>query len=563
MENTDKTICRMTSWLLSQWGVRDAVLCPGSRNVPLIMAISRNGDIRQRTVVDERSAAFAALGLAVQTQRPVAVVCTSGTAVLDMAPAVAEAFYRHVPLIVISADRPERWIDQADSQTIRQPGALANIVKTTVDLRDDDSRDNLQFANRKLNDALWQANSGSKGTVHINIQLDVPLTRQTTVSDDESFGRITVECPAPVMTTAQARALGSLLAPPAKVLVVCGGMEPDQRVSRALGRLAAIPNVVVMAEAQANVHAPGVINDIDAALSGIVNGERAAALAPDCLITVGGALVSRFIKPWLRGRAGVRHWQVGLSDRAEDTFLNLERRIMMPADHFLPQLASAMQIYKNSAESDYARRWRDIAYNVQATRQAAVQTMPFCDLYAVLTLLNSVPARWNVQLSNGMSIRYAQSADTQRLHRVDCNRGVSGIDGSTSTAVGAAWGYGDTTLLVTGDMSAQYDIGALGMPGIPASFRMAVLSNGGGNIFRYLKPIAALPECEPCMAAGTELPLKTLAEAYGFTYLEATDKDSLAKALTLFTKPSDRPMILNIITDGQLSADVYHRYLGE
>jgi 2-succinyl-5-enolpyruvyl-6-hydroxy-3-cyclohexene-1-carboxylate synthase len=162
--------------LLASHGVKRAVLSPGSRNVPLLVAVSKEPSIETEVVVDERSAAFMALGMASISGCPVALVCTSGTALLNYAPAVAEAYYRHIPLVVVSADRPHCWIDQDDSQTIRQQGALASIVKASYDISADAvTPDDDWYANRVINDALINATTGCKGPVHINMQINEPL----------------------------------------------------------------------------------------------------------------------------------------------------------------------------------------------------------------------------------------------------------------------------------------------------------------------------------------------------------------------------------------------------
>jgi 2-succinyl-5-enolpyruvyl-6-hydroxy-3-cyclohexene-1-carboxylate synthase len=166
-----------------------------------------------------------------------------------------------------------------------------------------------------------------------------------------------------------------------------------------------------------------------------------------------------------------------------------------------------------------------------------------------------------LQISNGTAVRYAQLCQYRHIHRIDCNRGVSGIDGSTSTAIGAAMAYSGMTVLLTGDMSAQYDLGALATSNIPAQFRMIVISNDGGSIFRFIKPTSSLPECNECFAANVRLPLKQLADGFNFNYLEASNETQLNEALHKFFAPSDRPAILNIITSGDSSAEIFRKYL--
>lgn len=558
MENSDKVFCRELAALLAAYGVRMVFVSPGSRNAPLIVAVARHPQLEYEVVIDERSAAFMALGYAVQRNEPVAIVCTSGTAMLNYAPAVAEAFYRDVPLVVVTADRPAQWIDRLDSQTIHQPGAFGGLVKKSVDIPvENGDPEQIWEANTLMNDALAAAVTGKRGPVHINVQLDVPLTRVGNFNDENPRVIETV-VPHSALTTAHARAIGRELAPPRRVLVYAAGLNAGWRLNRAMTRLAAIPNIAVMHEAQANLHGHGIIGAPDAVL-GLMTDDEREAMTPDVLITLGGSVVSRFMKTWLRRNPRVSHWHVGLTDAGADTFCRLTRRIEMDAEDFMPQLASAMQPYTVS-QSDYGRRWHEYAVRARKLTDEFVDAAPWSDLKAVDILFSDVPKGVNLQLSNGTSIRYAQICDTGRMHRIDCNRGVSGIDGSTSTAIGAALGYSGMTLLLTGDMSAQYDLGALASACIPHSFRMAVLGNGGGNIFRYIPTTSQLPELEECFAADVRLPLPELARGYGFRYFEATDAEGLISVLPAFFEEAGRPAVLNIMTDGNVSADTLRKY---
>ena len=173
METTSKIACNILVDVLAAQGIRKFVVSPGSRNAPIIVALSRRDDVVKHVIVDERSAAFVALGIAQQSGEAVGIVCTSGTALLNYAPAVAEAYYQKLPLIVISADRPREWIDQDDSQTIRQYEALSQFVKKSYDLpaRCDDATAQW-YVNRMVNDAVIEATGGQPAPVHINLQLD-------------------------------------------------------------------------------------------------------------------------------------------------------------------------------------------------------------------------------------------------------------------------------------------------------------------------------------------------------------------------------------------------------
>lgn len=557
METTDKITCRTLVSLMYEHGVRHVVLSPGSRNAPLIVAVSRHAGMEPIVVIDERSAAFVGIGLAAQSGRPVALVCTSGTAVLNYGPALAEAYYRQIPLVAISADRPVEWIDQDDSQTIRQDGVLSNVVKGSYDIPvETGNRTQEWFVNRIINDALLLAQSGPKGPVHINMQLDVPLDRMSSgYPKQRVIGTVFTEKVIPKPTLDMLR---DEISQCAKVMIIAGYLIPDKRIDRALQNIMSYSqNVIVLHEAQSNLRGSRFINNIDSTL-GIMTEREKDELRPDMVITIGGSLVSRFIKDYLRDTEGLRHWHVGEQPYSVDCFKALEQRVEMDAASFLLQLEKALCGKKT--ESDYADRWTDIAGRAVCHGREYALSCPWSDYKAMACVMKAIPHGWNVQLSNGTVVRYAQLFDCRHLHRIDCNRGVSGIDGSTSTAIGASVGYDGTTLLITGDMSAQYDIGALAAACVPAEFKMIVLNNNGGGIFRFIQATSSLPELEQYFAADVRLPLRQLSDGYGYAYFEACDETSFAVAFDSFAKESDRPAILNIITPAKESSEVLRKY---
>ncbi|MDE6454235.1 MAG: 2-succinyl-5-enolpyruvyl-6-hydroxy-3-cyclohexene-1-carboxylic-acid synthase [Muribaculaceae bacterium] len=549
MLTTDKYSCRYLVAALERYGVRRVVVSPGSRNAPLILAAARSRKLVCDVVVDERSAAFVALGIAVQTGCPVAMICTSGSAALNYAPALAEAYYRHVPLIAVTADRPEEWIDQDDSQTIRQAGALSAVTKGCFDVpvcRGDKGLERL--CRRRICDAIMLATAPAPGPVHLNVQIDEPIGSMADDSAD-SFTfpeRICGATPLPAESIARcARDMDGK-----KVVVVAGFMPPDGRLSRLLEELP--DNVAVLCEAQSNLKGDFVHN-IDATLQALSESGSAAGLAPDIVITIGGALLSRMVKTYLR-ELPVRHWSIGHTDHCIDPLLHLERRIECDATQFFEALDC------RPAESSYRQAWLDASRRGRERSAAWLDAAPWSDYKAMGLLLRSVPSDTNLHLSNGTAVRYAQLFAPLTCARADCNRGVSGIDGCTSTAIGAAMAADAPVLLVTGDMSAQYDIGALAMAGIPSSFRMAVLNNGGGGIFRFIAATRSLPETERFLAADVRLPLRELAAGFGFDYYEATDADSLSACLDGFFDAHTRPAILNIITPAGESASTISKY---
>lgn len=554
-ESTDKWICRELISLLRDYGVTTIVASPGSRNAPLLVAATKEKTIEVIPVADERSAAFIALGHATLSDAPVAIMCTSGSAVLNYGPAVAEAFYRALPLIVISADRPYEWIDQDDSQTIRQPGVLANFTKGSYDLDESATDADKWYANRMINDAMTLALSGRRGPVHINVRLDTPLGRKSDTVHPQPR-RIATLCPREDLTVSDARLYGRRLASPRKIMIIAGFMAPDSRLNQALGRLARLHNFVVMTETIANMHNPAFISRIDTTLSQMTDDDR-RELMPDVVITLGGALVSRHIKDYIRSIDHAEHWSVGHTHTTVDCFRHLSLRIEMRPEVFFPQLASAMQPHQTP--SDYSRRWELIARRAEATHQAYVSAAPWSDMRAFSAFMPMIPRNANLQLSNGTAVRYAQLFATRDYHRSDCNRGVSGIDGCTSTAIGAAMAYPGITVLVTGDMSAQYDIGALAYASLAPGLRIIVMRNGGGAIFRFVESTRDLEELEQYFAHPRQFPARQVAEAYGLDYFEAADEQTLRAVFRSFLS-APRAALLAIDTPAEESARVLRAY---
>lgn len=570
MTTTDKRSVQILTSLLAAHGITDAVVSPGTRNVPIVMSLKRCPSITTHCVIDERSAAFIALGIADISARPVALVCTSGTALLNYAPAVAEAYYRHIPLIVISADRPVEWIDQDDSQTLRQPGALANFTKATFNIAYDSPTDTQQwYINRRINDAILCAMSGARGPVHINISLDEPLNGTIDTCraiTPDNARRISLTEPTPRLSADDALKLAEELSG-RRVMVIVGFHAPDTRLNEALKLWSDIPGVVIMHEAQSNLRHSSFIDNIDGTLSRLPASTDAPeeTLRPDIIITMGGSLVSRMIKRHLRRYrdSDTEHWSIGLHDHAIDCFKGLlTRRIAVD------EAAFAADVFKHitpGQATPQATLFDELYSNASALAHreayAMAQSAPWTDFVAFSIIAASVPADCNVQVSNGTAIRYMQLFATDGMRRIDCNRGVSGIDGCTSTAIGASLAHtSGSTLLITGDMSAQYDLGALASTLLTPRLKIIVINNGGGGIFRYIPSTRDLPERESILSGNVNLPLEHLAEAFDFAYYKATDRPSLITALDDMYSQTARPAILEVVTPSDISTDILDAY---
>lgn len=559
--DTANANCRILLNTLLARGVRNLVLSPGSRNAPLLIGASCRPFTR-RIINDERTAAFVALGLAVAQKSPSALICTSGTALYNYAPAVAEAYYQSMPLIVISADRPMEWIDQDDSQTLRQPDALAKIVKASFDIPVSRSSDPEMewFVNRTVNEAVNTATSGIPGPVHINIRLDNPLTQ--TIPYAPASPRVVEITDSAILPPHIVKELAAGIAGK-KIMVTCGFLPPDEKLNRALSEFNRLPNVKIMAETLSNLHIGDDNCEIDTVLSALDHNdtELIESLRPDVVISIGGALVSRKLKEFIRRFKPAEHWTLGDTRLSVDCFRALTRHIEIAPHRFFTPMAKVLA-RRSGATVAYREQWQQVVGRSRELHDSFLDSIAgeWCELTAYRHILGRLPQTWNLFLSNGTPVRYAQLFTRTLPHASFSCRGVSGIDGTTATAAGIACSYSGSTLLITGDMSFAYDTGVLGINNLPAGFKIIVINNQGGGIFRFIDSTRRLPQREEFFCADPAAPIEGIARAYGWEYASADSLPKLEAAFDTLLRSAGN-MLLEVRVDGELSADLLTEFL--
>ena len=536
-------------------GLKEVVISPGSRNAPLIMTFAAQPELECFSIVDERSAGFFALGMAQQTGRPVALVCTSGSALLNYAPALSEAYYQQIPLVVISADRPVEWIDQADGQTIRQEGALDNVVKYSCQLPvSAKNEDDAWYVNRLVNEAFYQCCYPQPGPVHINLPLREPL-----------YGK-TVHSGKPVRTIQQVRTshmispdnLAELAATWNKsdrILILVGAQKPDPVLNELLLKLAGQEQVVILSETISNVGGEAIISGVDKVVSTITE-EEVHFFKPNLLITVDGAVVSKMVKTFLRQYPAKYHWHISPVNRHLDTYRQLTTSIESELKEFLEQIGPLVE----SVKSRYKDTWQKRAARSEKHHDEYLEKTGWSDLKAYETVGHYLPADWQVQWGNSSAVRYAQLFKDFYQQDSFSNRGTSGIDGCLSTAVGASYATGKNTLLVVGDLSFMYDNNGLWNHYLRSNLKIVVINNGGGGIFRFIPGPSDTEELETFFEASQNIQLKPLAEMYGLDYMVADSQDSLKEALPRLLEDNDKPIILEVKTPAKENAGVLKAY---
>lgn len=536
-------------------GIRRVVLSPGSRNAPLLLRVARERFFYY-VIVDERTAAFFALGLAAQSGETVALICTSGTALLNYAPAVAEAYYRGISLIVISADRPPEWIDQDDGQTIRQLGALANVVKGSFQLPSDGVAEAVvPRVSQIINEAINLSRAGFPGPVHVNVPLREPLYLPLP-SSAQPCRVIASPLASRRLPESEIVALAKHFAATRRVMIVAGFGAPDAELQALISRFAARANVVVLADTLANVAGGRVITAVDRLLAALTPEQR-SALSPELLITFGGALVSRRLKEWLRETPPAAHWRADRKSLAPDAFRSLTLHAEMSPVEFLRPLDDALP---EQIDSEYAERWQECRSIAAERHDARVRELPWCDLLAFSVLLPSLPAGCLLHLGNSTPVRYAQLFDNIPAGRIDGNRGTCGIEGATSTAAGAAMLADKPVVLVTGDLSFLYDQNALWNCPLSPHLRVVIILNGGGAIFRCIPGASAELDCEELFVAPHFTDIRAIVRAHHISVSEVSSAPALQKELPKFFAPQSRPSVLIIRTKEEPNGRILKQY---
>lgn len=526
--------------LLIAHDVRHVVVCPGSRNATIVHNLHAAGEFfALHPVTDESSAAFVALGLTLATQQTVAVCVTSGSALLGCIPAVAEAYYRHLPLLVISADRPAPWIGQLDGQTLPQTGALQPYCPTHTLLIPHTDED-LWYNNRELNAALLSTADNGGQPAHVNVPIAEPM-----------FSFTTPELPCERKIT-KIRPVSARPLPPelieiiaqAKLPALIMGQYEAGDVRAEVDALCRNNQLLVLPELLSDVGGSGRMNALDALCS--------PGIAPDVILHVGGNFVHKRFKQWLR-QTDCRVIRIGY-EALPDTFCHLTWQIEVPVQPVLAQLVA--ELPKQKAEVCCVSQQLDA--EAEKLRQ---QTMNRCLSEPALTLqgsvalladaLSNLPQSYTLHLGNSSAVRAVQQVMESGRVPVFCNRGVNGIEGSLSAAVGYALGMWGMHIVVIGDLSFFYDANALWNTALPSGLRILLLNNGHGAIFDHLPGLDASPARDTYIAAGGKVySAEGVAQTFGLGYQAVRTPSELCSALqNSWFDEADKAQLIEVFLD--------------
>ena len=594
MKYSDIPSAQIAVQIARKMGIDRVVISPGSRNAPLILSFTNDPHFSCYSIVDERSAGFFALGMAREIGAPVILVCTSGSALLNYYPAVTEAYYSRIPLIVLSADRPTYKIDIGDGQTIRQPGVFQTHCDCNLNLEMDVVHaTGEQFSSQRipipeeedllrLQATIQQENRAQVmkgythalqelGPVHINIPFEEPLYGQTSEWKEHDIEWNDKE--EEIIPDSQTEEFRMQWQNAARKMVLIGVADPGVIPEAWCEAWADDPSVMVFSETTSNVYNSEFFPSIDSIVAPIEKSKDSDLLfrhlRPDLILTVGGLVVSKKIKAFLRKYSPESHWHTGPGPSRATFFLSPNHLKGMPENLF------SGNTFQRQEKVQYRSLWKGVKEQYLALREEYLAEVPHSDFTAFESILRHLPDHYNVHFSNSSPIRYAQLFDMKTGSRVFCNRGTSGIEGCTSTAIGAAAGKGRPTVLVTGDLGFLYDSNAFWNRYVPGNFRIIVINNSGGGIFRILPGKDDSEVFERYFETTHTRTSKTICEAHGIDYLMASSKAELdavwddfysgdeAKLLEVMTPRTENDRILLAYFDFLSSNTTYNPLLIE
>jgi 2-succinyl-5-enolpyruvyl-6-hydroxy-3-cyclohexene-1-carboxylate synthase len=549
-------------------GATQAVLCPGSRCAPLTLAFANHDDIQVRTISDERSAGFIATGIAQQTNSPSLLICTSGSASYNFAPAVAEAYFQETPLIIFTADRPKEWIDQYDGQTIRQQNIFGSHVKKSFSLPEDyDHPDAVWYIHRVINEAINLSEEFPKGPVHINIPFREPLypSKNEKITFSKDLKIISVANSSAVLSQEEIGELKKRLNNFSKILIVAGQQDYDDNLLKVLDKFSVSNQAPVIGDILSNLHSNrNTIRFSDTFLSACGDDVQ-QSLQPELLITFGKSIISKNTKLFLRKLKSLEHWHIQPAGTPADTYQSLSKIIRCNPKYFFKAFLSDKKEkgFEKQRKENFLRIWQAEEHRTVLSMSKYFTITSLSELLLIKEFISRLPSRCNLHLANSMSVRYANfvgiEAGKNGIH-VYANRGTSGIDGCTSTAVGHSLCNEVPNFLITGDMAFFYDRNAFWHNYPLPNLHVLVLNNHGGIIFNIIDGPGNVPERDEFFVTKQKLTAKHLAAEYGFDYLPVDSIKKIENSLKDFFNFDGRTKILELESSQKENKEAFEKF---
>jgi len=549
---------------LARMGVHQVVISPGSRSTPIALLLAEHPDIEVFVHVDERSAAFFALGMAKGQQKPVAILCTSGSAAANYFPAIVEAYYGRVPLIVLTADRPHELRDIGAAQTINQVNLYGHHVKWFMDMPLPElTSDMIKFTRTVCARAVQTACSRPFGPIHLNFPLREPLIPD--LDDPYKFDH--AEKPPVIAQQGQLSVpdefiniLSSRL--PQNGVFICGPMdEYHEEFKHSIVALAKTLNYPILADPLSQLRSglhnkEMIINHYDAFLK---DEEIRKFLKPELIIRFGAIPVSKSIMFYLKENESVSQMVIDSGQGWRDPVGSAEQFIYCDETYFCQKLLNEV-IGQEKKNYEWFQKWQSINEITDVTLK---ENLPHSinEVSVVSYLQSAITDEANIVIGNSMPIRDIDTAFlvSNKKWTLFGNRGVNGIDGVISTALGISTNSKPTYLLI-GDLSFYHDMnGLLAAKRYGLNLTIILINNNGGGIFSMLPQAKYDRHFELLFGTPIDLNFQSVAKLYGANYFEVKSASELCSVLNQL-KNQKRLNIIEVQTNRMENASIRQEY---
>ncbi|MBH19612.1 MAG: 2-succinyl-5-enolpyruvyl-6-hydroxy-3-cyclohexene-1-carboxylic-acid synthase [Crocinitomicaceae bacterium] len=537
--------------LLKKHEIENIIFSPGSRNAPLVIGFNGDEYFHTKSLVDERSAAFFALGMAQQIRKPVVLCSTSGSAVLNYAPAIAEAFYQKIPLIIITADRPPEWIDHGEGQSMRQYKVYENYIAESFNLPMLDHPDALWQTGVMINEAVHISNQQSK-PVHINFPFREPLY-ETVNKATKSQKKIIHHQTHQLLNKDEMLGLKKSWYNSNKKMIICGSMNSNKELNHLLREINKDSSVSVLTETTSNLYDDLFIGCIDRTLERVND----HSFYPEIVITIGNSIISKKLKKILRKNKPIEHWHIEKTNRAQDIFTSLTNFIPLEPDLFFSDF---MLNYQKKENSNFSNLWYNEFKKGEENHKNYLSNCRWSDLKVHELIQEKISTqKLNLQMGNSTSVRYVQLFKHLEMVKYNSNRGISGIDGSSSTASGAASINKENTVLLTGDLGFIYDQNALWNNNLSKKLKIIVINNQGGGIFKIIPGPSKTPYLNEFFETSHNLNIEKISSGFGVNY-KKVDNIKEAESAIEDLLASNHSEILELFTGNVNNEEILFEY---
>ena len=537
--------------MLKKKNIRNVVISPGNSHNAIVRSMEEDGFFKTYNIVDERSAAFFALGLIQELREPVAICCTAGTAATNYMTGVTEAYRRKMPLVVITADKNPYYLGQLEDQMIDQVNLFKTNTKYSTTLPIIRNEKDEWYCQRIINEALLEINHHGIGPVHINVPIEEGMLAINGDFSTNELPQVNIIERIDYKTNEDIIKKKFESLKNKKVLIIYGQDNniPDNRI-KSLEKIFNNYNCIISVDKLSNLHCKGAMETSKAGLVAKMSGNF-SELVPDVVITLAGNAVwdGKFS---LKGHKNkFESWLVNEDGKIQDYYKNLTTVFELTIDEFLVMMSK----YNVDSSKSYYQLWKN------KTDEFTIPEFEYSNLYTVKKLMEHLPKDSNLNLANSTTIRIAQYFDLDDSIEIYCNRGVNGIDGCMSTFIGQAAVNKKLNFLIIGDLTFFYDMNALWNRYVGKNVRIMLNNNSGAVLFHFNQGLKNFPTLNENVAADHNATARGWAESRGFKYLYSTNKEEFDKNLEEFLNPnSGKPIILEVFTKKEEDARLQHEF---